>query len=369
MPRTRYKKRADGRYYTSVWDGTYKPDGKRNLVHLYAATSAELERKVGKVRAQLDTGQYVRNSDTLFGEYAQTWLKTYKSVREKGTQAMYRNIINVHLAEIAYIKLSEIRKSDIQGIINERQEHYRTCEQIRLTVSQIMRAAEDDRLITDGKRREVCERIQLPAKPRREKRALTEQEKAAIKAADFTDRERTFVYLIYACGLRRGEALALTWTDVDLEAGEISINKAVAFDKNDPYLKCPKSRKSTRRVPIPAWLSTYLQQQRANICGLNLIAGRSGGLLTHSGYAKMWESIRRKMNQAAGGTEAIEVIHDLTAHVFRHNYCTQLIYAGMSIKKVAELLGDSEKMVTEVYSHILEEKESTEEKIEAAVAL
>lgn len=41
----------------------------------------------------------------------------------------------------------------------------------------------------------------------------------------------------------------------------------------------------------------------------------------------------------------------------------------MSIKKVAELLGDSEKMVTEVYSHILEEKENTEEKIEAAVAL
>ena len=91
--------------------------------------------------------------------------------------------------------------------------------------------------------------------------------------------------------------------------------------------------------------------------------------MTHSGYAKMWESIRRKMNRAAGGTEAVEVIHGLTAHVFRHNYCTQLIYAGMSIKKVAELLGDSEKMVTEVYSHILEEKESTEERIEAAVAL
>mgnify|MGYP005803119603 CR=1 FL=1 len=113
--------------------------------------------------------------------------------------------ISTILFDIAYIKLSEIRKSDIQGIINDRQEHYRTCEQIRLTVSQIMRAAEDDRLITDGKRREVCERLQLPSKPRREKRAMTEQEKASIKAADFTDRERTFVYLIYACGLRRGK--------------------------------------------------------------------------------------------------------------------------------------------------------------------
>lgn len=52
-------------------------------------------------------------------------------------------------------------------------------------------------------------------------------------------------------------------------------------------------------------------------------------------------------------------ITGLTAHVFRHNYCTNLCYQipTISIKKIATLLGDTDKMVMEVYNHIIMEKE------------
>ena len=55
----------------------------------------------------------------------------------------------------------------------------------------------------------------------------------------------------------------------------------------------------------------------------------------------------------------INKIPGLTAHVFRHNFCTQLCYQipKISIKKIAALMGDTEKVVMEVYNHILEEKE------------
>jgi integrase len=63
------------------------------------------------------------------------------------------------------------------------------------------------------------------------------------------------------------------------------------------------------------------------------------------------------MNKAAGET----VVEGLTAHIFRHNYCTELCYQvpTISTKMIARLLGDDERMVIEVYSHLVEEREST----------
>lgn len=65
------------------------------------------------------------------------------------------------------------------------------------------------------------------------------------------------------------------------------------------------------------------------------------------------------MNHAAGGTDSFPVINGPTAHIFRHNYCTNLCYhvPEISIKKIAQLTEDTEKMVMDVYNHIIEEKE------------
>ena len=59
--------------------------------------------------------------------------------------------------------------------------------------------------------------LELPSYKSKEKRALTELEIRAIKTADFTGREKCFIYLLYGCGLRRGEALALTKYDISLK--------------------------------------------------------------------------------------------------------------------------------------------------------
>lgn len=83
-------------------------------------------------------------------------------------------------------------------------------------------------------------------------------------------------------------------------------------------------------------------------------------MITLSGYRRMWESIIHKMNLAAGGSDTFPVISGLTAHMFRHNYCTQLCYQvpTISTKMIARLMGDNEKMVLDVYSHVCEDKES-----------
>ena len=64
-------------------------------------------------------------------------------------------------------------------------------------------------------------------------------------------------------------------------------------------------------------------------------------------------------------------IEKLTPHIFRHNYCSSLCYKlpEISIEKIAELLGDSVKMVVEVYQHEISSKEKPVKTISNAMNL
>lgn len=204
--------------------------------------------------------------------------------------------------------------------------------------------------------------INLPAYVSREKRPLTQIEKDAIPKANFTDREKAFVYIIYSCGLRRGEALALSKFDFKTENGKyfVSITKVLVFPKNSSEIKpMPKTSNGIRTVPIPDTTAAFLKDYIAGLKGTYLFTCRDGSNMTLSAYTKMWKSIVKKINYAAGGTDAFPQVFDLTAHIFRHNYCTNLCYKvpEISIKKIAQLMGDTEKMVLEVYNHIMDEKE------------
>ena len=78
----------------------------------------------------------------------------------------------------------------------------------------------------------------------------------------------------------------------------------------------------------------------------------------------MWQRILRKMNEVSE-----EPITDLTSHNFRHNYCTMLCYQipKISIKRIAQLMGDTEKVVLDVYNHIVLEKENAAEAVNDAI--
>ena len=103
--------------------------------------------------------------------------------------------------------------------------------------------------------------------------------------------------------------------------------------------------------------AAYLKEYLAALPGSYLFTCRDGFIMTHSAYVKMWQSIVRKMNHAAGGTGAFPVISDrpyLPAQLLP-NLCYQV--PAISIKKIAQLMGDTEKMVLDVYNHIMDEKE------------
>lgn len=361
MAKAKYKQGKDGYWRTKAWDGTYNPDGTKHRLNLKSdKSSGDLEKQVNLLKEKVRNREFVHSTDELFIDYAREWLKTYKKVRARNTQIMYENIIEKHLILLSRCRLNEITIDHISYVINCNAAHPRTCQQIALTFRQIIKAAIRSKKLPPGIYDEICRDIELPKYIRKEKRSLMPEEIEAIKKADFTERERCFVYIIYGCGLRRGEALALKAFDINLKTQNLTVNKALAFEGNKPYLKDTKSQNGVRSVPLPPFLKEFLTEYIPTIEDKYLIGSKDGGLITLSGYRKMWESIIHKMNIAVGGSDTFPKIKGLTAHVFRHNYCSKLCYQvpTVSTKMIAKLMGDSEKMVLEVYSHICEDKEN-----------
>ena len=371
MAKAKYKKLADGTFRTRIWDGTYNPDGSKHRVNLKSdKSSADLERQVRELKQKVETGDIVKPSGVMLTEYASEWLSVYKSVRARNTRHMYQNVIEKHFCALEGVRLQDARRVHLQMMINGAIDKPRTCQQIRLTWRQVIKSAIADGLLPEKVLRTSCD-VELPKYRAKEKRPLTELEKKALKLADFTDMQRTFVYLIYGCGLRRSEAIALRPQDIVLERAELSVKGAIEFEGNNPYLKDPKSFNGYRTVPMPPFLVEHLEKYIPTLSSEWLMHTRDGGMMTKSSYDRMWSSIVYKMNYALTGSQkGPRPIHGLTAHIFRHNYCTALLYAGtLSTKKVAQLLGDNEDMVLKVYSHIMEEKENVPETVRNVIAL
>lgn len=369
MAKAKYTRGKDGFFRTKAWDGTYNTDGTKHRINLKSdKSSRDLERQVNELNDKVRNRQIVPRDDILFIDYSRMWLKTYKSMRACNTQAMYSNIIEKHFIILGPVRLQDIEHVHFQHLLNSAMDRPRTCQQIAITFRQVIKTAVKSRRLPASALQDICDGVELPRYRKPVKRPLTALEKSALPLADFTPRERCFVYLIYGCGLRREEALAVLPTDISLKKKTIRIQRAVFFDGNNPGIKETKSENGYREIPLPEYLVQFLRGYLPSVDGY-LIQKTRGGMITKSSYDKMWENIVDKMNAAAGGSKHVRVITGLTAHVFRHNYCTQLCYQipKISIKKIAQLLGDTEKMVIEVYNHIIEEQENPVEAIESAI--
>lgn len=373
MAKAKYTRGKDGFFRTKVWDGTYNVDGSKHRVCLSSKkSSADLEKKVNDLKAKVKNGEVVQQTEKMFITYAREWKTTYKDIREGNTARMYDNIIEKHLIALDKVKLSDIKRMHFQLVINNAREKPRTCQQIALTFRQIIKAGIKDKLLPATAYSDICEGIDLPRYKAKEKRALHPEEVESIKKATFSSMERCFVYIIYGCGLRRGEVLALNKNfHVDLKKGILNVQCAVEFIDNSPFIKEPKSHNGFRQVPMPTFLTEFLQEYIPTLDGPYLIHMKDGSLMTKSSYDKMWLRIKKKMNHAAGGTDKLQVIYGISAHTFRHNYCTNLCYQvpSISIKKIAKLMGDTEEVVLKVYNHVQEERENVEKVVNQAIAL
>lgn len=365
MARAKYSMGKDGYYSTLVWDGTYTENGNKHRKQLRTKKSSkELERMVQHFREDVENRNAVVSTNITVYDYALRWIRAYKAGREINTLAMYDNIIKKHLHKLQSVRLTDFRQTHFLLTVNDKSPYLQ--RQIYMTVKQLINTAIRERLLPAASIDDIFGGYNPPRQPKTTRRPLSSQEIEAVKNAVLKPMDKAFLWIIYGCGLRREEALALTRFDISLERRILTVNKALVFDGNNPCLKGTKSENGVRELPVPVYLAEFLRDYLSSLSGTYLFSCRGRENMTHSSYVKMWNRIRSAI--CAADPKCL-TSRELTAHMFRHNYCTTLCYQipRVSVKRIAQLMGDSEKMVLNVYSHILAEKEDAVGAVENAV--
>ena len=362
MPRTaNRKKRPDGNYVKQITVGR-KPDGKPIRKTFYAKTLKEIEQRISEFEQHQRQGTIPANEKMTFGELADLWINDYKPTIGISTRKMYMAILKNHLKpQLASIKLKELKPHSLQSIINNMAEKgysEKTMKEVKIAAAQII----DIALQNDLLYRNVFSKVTIPHVEKEERRPLTQKEIDLITSTYQGHRMGVPAMLMLYCGLRRGELVALTWGDADLKAKLLTVNKAVCYDGNTPYVKTPKTKAGTRTVPIPDILLPILQGRRAS--SLMICPDVDGDMMTESAMTRAWESYQHFLNISAGGRVAsrsrpkIQVIDNITPHMLRHTYATMLYDAGVDVKSAQKFLGHADISTTlKIYTHLSEQKE------------
>lgn len=387
MPKTKYSKRKiNGRDYFYF---RLRHKNLSNYKDIYAPTVKELEEKISYIRNKLENN--IINTSDSFLNFFEDWLFDVKFLEIKPStkelyEGLYRNYIKP--SNLAKIKIKNLKLSDIQSYYNKLYQNSTSIsliKKINKLIAPCIRYAYDNNILI----KDFSHSIKLPKEDEHTKLNKTdkkspfslEEEKIFLKAIKGHDLEMLFITALNT-GLREGEILALTWSDINFDQKYISVNKAikavteVSREGRHNYkiiLQTPKTKNSIRTVPIPNELVTKLKEYKfkqfqqiqllQNMYNNNnlVFCSTAGTYLNDS-------NIRKRLNKiiASINTNNNYFISHKTFHDFRHTYATRLFELNVPAKTVQALLGHSDISITlNTYTHVLENvKEETVSKLD-----
>jgi len=369
----RAKKREDKRYEKKITVGR-NFDGSLNRISVYAATQKELESKVAEIKVQIEQGIYLSSDTALFGKIAENWIEHFKPTISEKMRLRYKGIIKGKLQPLAEMRVRDLRPMHLQVIINEMAKDgyaQKSMQMVKQTASQVLDLAMQNDLVY----RNVFEKIKVPHVDAEERQPITEEQRELILNTWEGHRMGVPALIMLYCGLRRGELLALLWTDIDFKAKTLSVSKAADMPTNATTVKKPKTKAGTRIVPIPdAIMPALLKARREAISMYVCPAMRTGDIMSAQAYTEAWSSYMHYLNLCAGGRDkvrtknengkvcfipAVQAMEPFSAHQLRHSYATMLYDADVDVKTAQKLLGHADFSVTmKIYTHLSTEKES-----------
>ena len=204
--------------------------------------------------------------------------------------------------------------------------------------------------------------VKLPKLTTRKVSPLSVEEASRFIAEAKNHRLGALFTVTLACGLRLGEALGLTWSDIDLETGSLTVNQQLQQVGKLLQLQPLKTVKSRRNLMLPdfakAALLSHRAKQREELFGAGPDSVKSG--LVFTTYAR--EGDGRKLGTPQHPRNVTRVFYrvlknaglpQIRFHDLRHSAASLLISQGAQLVEVSQLLGHSELRVTaDLYSHL-----------------
>ena len=376
MPKA--KRRADGRYCRQIYIGK-GPDGKRKYHTVYAATAKEADHLAAEYRAALGRGLDPHSKARTVKDLLDALISAKKA---QGVGASWlRSLGNHrdHLQPIWTMQADKVRTADVQTMLNRLAGEglaHKTLGQIAGTLSAAFALA-----IPEVVQYNPCDRAVVPAgAPPKRREWLDDERQAWVR--DTPHRAQRAAMLMMLSGLRRGEATALTWADIDLDARTISVTKSWDFAAG--RVKGPKTAAGERVVHIPRLLADYLRDERETDPDTLYVVHTARGMrMTEIAWRRLWASYMADLNVKYGFFGTVNkhatrtkleddqergalpiVIRTFTPHELRHTFCTLLYRSGVDILTARDQMGHSSVQVTqEIYTHL--DKQYKAKKMEA----
>ncbi|MBK5075734.1 site-specific integrase [Lactococcus lactis] len=343
-------------------------------------------RKMCETKAHQAINDFINNGSTIarekvvfenFEALALSWFESYKLTVKANSIRVANNYLKSYLLpELGSYRIDRITPTLLQEIVNKWAENANTAEIINGRREK--GKCKDYKLLLNIIKRILSYAMQLGAissnpaiqvippklKTRTSKKIKhfnNEELKQFLAYLDTLEnttdnRMRVTLYrLLLSTGLRVGEALALSWSDVDFSAGYITINKTIVqtIDKRERIQDSPKTVESDRLVTLDSSTISLLKEwkkcQSSNVINLNdsLIFSYNGHI-----YAYANESRQLMRHFAKAG------VPNIGFHGFRHTHASLLMNNDVNPKEIQKRLGHADYSITmNTYSHLAKSKE------------
>lgn len=355
---------------------------------------------------KLKNGESYEGQELSFRDYADKWLAYMKPEVAYSTYQSYERIVNqkilpffsvykvakikTPLVEEFYRTLRGNANGTIQKIANVLSGMFRTAVRWQLVQANPCRDAK----VPKNKEEESTLKYFTPEQSLMFLKSLDMTFETVVKGhqrtddtgkpyvvEDYTEQRKlplqlkVFYILSLYCGFRKGETLALQWSDIDFEKKEISITKSVGKTEKGVALKKPKTATSVRTVSLPEKILPLLKQYKKEYALYRLQLGtewkgaenlfiQSDGKLM--GYSTPYQSFKRHLKRyndwvreetERAKKQGLEELPLIPLHGLRHSCATLLNYLDVNIIDISKVLGHAKASTTmDIYAHSFQEQ-------------
>ena len=363
--------------YTYYRARTVDTDGRQ--VDVYGKSEEELWKKLQKAEQKIAQAR-IRMQNPTVEEYSLKWLKMHSAHISEKTLQRYTHDTKKYIIEPLGKKcISDVTADDIKlAMVPVSKMSSGVYNEINMLFKCIFYSAEYSGLIDYNPSKKINARGGIPTK---QKEPLTDRQVEILLDTIKDLPPYLFVMIGLYSGLRREEILALKWDCVflDEKVPYIYVRRAWRAVNNKPEIsEVLKTNASKRNVPIPKVLVDCLRKERESSDSEYVIADSEGEPLSYSQFMRLWNYIKvrstkeRTLYKYVNGQPIRKTVKpelgqcchnrpdivytidfDVTPHLLRHTYITNLIYAGVDPKTVQYLAGHKNSKTTmDIYAKV-----------------
>jgi integrase len=331
--------------------------GKRQTRYVtLRGTRAEAQAQAVRILATVAEGTHTDPSHETVAEFVERWLATWANDNTcHATWTSYSQLLRKHLiARFGKRPLQKLHAADLQAVYSAMAADG-LADGTRLHLHRVIHVMLKHATQWGVVARNVAALVDAPRIRAKEMEVLTPAEIGVVLETLRGKDLYAVAAVALATGLRRGELLALRWTDVNLEAGHLQVERALEeTPRGGLVFKAPKTRHGRRQVTLPISTVALLRDHHRIQLEQRLMLGRGKepadalvfGNLDGSPRSPHWATVAWRRAAKRAGIRA-------TFHSLRHTHASTLIASGLDVLTISRRLGHGSPVITlGIYGHL-----------------